>query len=313
MLRILIIIALSGLVGTTAKADWVLSVSASGKFIVINSQEGKKVLMNSLQKKVLCELDSLFEPVSWIKDSVLILQEEKEMRAIYRSYNINTGEYKVLDSIAKKDWDLMGSVCYGSCPLHIESWEQFFIVFYRDNKLYRYSFKEQKATCIYELALASEEDIDNISVNYDGTQLVVSLAGKTTGRHLIIYPDKQRSCVLNKFKTFGSSGSQCYFVNADNIVLFNVAEKNDVRKTVVEVFNTKRCVKKKLTTVEHLTLVNPYALPLQHEIAINALAPPSYSVDLSKEPQGWIRLLDDYFSSMHTVAFKYHFDRVKPD
>lgn len=306
MFRILIVIILSGFVGSTAKAGgWLLAASASGRYIVLNSQSGKKVLMDFSRKKVLRELDSLYDPVSWIKDSLLILQEDKKELAIYRSYNIHTGEYKTLDSITGKDWNSMGSVCYGSCPLHIDSWEQFFVVFYQGNKLYKYSFKEQKARCVYELALASDEDIDNISVNYDGTQIAVSLAGDRIGRHLIICPDKQQACVLDEFKTSGRSGSQCYFVDADNIVLFRVSEKNDVRKTVVEVFNTKRHVKKKLATVEYLTLVSSYALPLQNTIAVNVLAPPDYSVDLSKEQLDLGKLLDDWFSSMHTITFKY--------
>ncbi|NLR63694.1 hypothetical protein HGH92_05180 [Chitinophaga varians] len=289
-------------------ANIVLSASASGRFIVFeNTRNQKKVLMNLSEKKMLRELDSLSTPISWIKDSILICKEEKNNQILICSYSLHGKKYEVLDSLSKEIWQLLGRADFVSYPLNVDLWSDLFFIYVQESKIYKYSFKEKISECIFDLKLSSEEMIDNISVNNDCKQIAISLKKDGEGKHVIIYPIKQQIKVLNEFKTNELSGSFCYFLDANNIASFTVTSEDGDLTTRIEVFNIKKNVKRKVATIEHLSLFYPLAIPFQNKIVINSFSPIPFSVDLKKDSQSFSRFLNKWLTLFNAITIHYSF------
>jgi hypothetical protein len=312
MMRIGCFIIIFCFLFNSAQASYtILSASASGKFVVLNnSQTGKKILIDIQARRIVVELNSLVTPLCWVKDSVLIFEDEKDEQVIIHSYNVNTNTSTLLDStINKKIWKLIDESQLISFPLNIDSWNEFFFIYVKENKIYKYSWMDGRCQCIFEPSLKLGAEINNISVDQKCTQIAISVQDQATCTYFILYPNERNFKIIDKFYSIDDTGNYCYFINNHEIILYKVFLKDDDRVTTVEVFNTQRNSKNRISVIEHLSLINPIGIPCKNRVMINTFSPPSFSIELKKGVSKDVsKIIDKLISSFNAIEIKHSFN-----
>jgi hypothetical protein len=291
----------------------ILSASLSGHYWILeNTSNSEKVLIDYKRAKVICEIDSALTPILWIKDSIILFQRNSSGKLSLLSYGISKGEFRSVRTMESSNKiNLAENADFVSFPNNIQNIENAFFVYIENQKLYKYTFNDQRSVELFHFNFKKDEKINNISINNRCTKLLLALRMRSRGEVLLVNLDSKKTEFVRESRALNDESSCAYFLQNDNeALIYNVIKKYDRLRIIrVDLFNSSRKSTLAVSYIKCVSLANPIKIYSKNIYFINAVS--AFNLEVQIQNSFLEELVKALANSLGFIEIKPPFNRVR--
>ena len=255
----------------------IISSSPLGRYVVFIDSRNKSELLiaDNDSKKLLDKIncDKFF--LVWENDSTFLLtalKNNNDTVSIFE-YNINRKQKKLLSSFEKEVFISAYQSKLFAMPHHLKNKDDCFVAYADNGKLFKYFPLKNKTTAILNLnKILGQVDINNISINSEGTHVLISYINKMKSGICDIDIVSETKKVIESGKEFANDGNLIFYAKDESKAVFYKYKSNNIEKQIqVIMYNLKTGKNVVLTTLHDLIPTMIIDIPYENSLYIDII------------------------------------------